>query len=94
MFVSRAAYFIPGLASGLSLFVEEKRRRAELSMYVLPKALESFWRVATGKVPGGVRPGKTGEALVGRLSSCFRVPVFYLFLVDGDRDGYGYGTCI
>ncbi|KAK0245422.1 hypothetical protein EDD85DRAFT_800898 [Armillaria nabsnona] len=64
MFVSRAAYFIPGLASGLSLFVEEKRRRAELSMYVLPKALESFWRVATGKVPGGVRPGKTGEALL------------------------------
>ncbi|KAK0465639.1 hypothetical protein IW261DRAFT_1523426 [Armillaria novae-zelandiae] len=65
MFVSRAAYFIPGLASGL-------RRRAELSMYVLPKALESFWRVATGKVPGGVRVGKTGETLVGRLSLCFR----------------------
>ncbi len=41
--------FHTGLASGLSLFVEEKRRRAELSMYVLPKALESFWRVATGE---------------------------------------------
>ncbi len=64
LFMSRAAYWWPGLPTGLSLLIEEKKRRAELSMYVLPKALESFWNVTTGKVPGGFKGGKAGEALV------------------------------
>jgi len=37
------------MLAGLSLFVEEKRRRAELAMYVLPKGLESAWVMARGK---------------------------------------------
>lgn len=35
-----------GFATCLSLFVEEKKRRGELAMYVMPKALESAWSIA------------------------------------------------
>ena len=35
---------LAGFLSCLSLFVEHHRRRNELTMYVLPKALESFWK--------------------------------------------------
>ncbi|KAF9019287.1 hypothetical protein BDZ89DRAFT_322661 [Hymenopellis radicata] len=66
LFVSRASYWIPGVATGLSMFAEEKKRRAELAMYVLPKALESLWNITTGKV-GGIRAGKPGEALLAAL---------------------------
>ncbi|KAF9014766.1 hypothetical protein BDZ89DRAFT_962571 [Hymenopellis radicata] len=66
LFVSRASYWIPGVATGLSMFAEEKKRRAELAMYVLPKALESLWNITTGKV-GGIRAGKPGEALLTAL---------------------------
>jgi hypothetical protein len=49
--------------SGLSLFVEAKRRRGELAMYVLPKGLESVWIMARGK--GWVfKTGNWGEGLV------------------------------
>lgn len=65
LFVSRAAYWFPGLATGLAMFLEEKKRRAELAMYVLPKAMESWYNIATGKVGnGGFRAGKPGEALL------------------------------
>jgi len=61
--VSRASFWILGYAAGLSLFVEEKRRRGELAMYVLPKGLESLWVAARRK--GLVfRTGKWGETLV------------------------------
>jgi hypothetical protein len=38
-----------GFSTALTLFVEEKRRRAELTMYALPKGLESFWIMLRGK---------------------------------------------
>lgn len=61
--VSNTSFWLAGFAAGLSLFVEEKRRRGELAMYVLPKALESLWVTARGK--GLVfRTGKWGEPLV------------------------------
>ncbi|QRW16542.1 hypothetical protein RhiXN_04543 [Rhizoctonia solani] len=46
------------LAAGLSLLVEDKRRRGELAMYVLPRGLESAWGVMRRRgwvpiVPGG-----------------------------------------
>ena len=66
LFISKAAYWLPGVATGLSMFAEEKKRRAELAMYVLPKALESLWNIMTGKV-GGFRAGKPGEALLTAL---------------------------
>jgi len=47
----------------MSLFLEAKRRRGELAMYVLPKALESAWVMARGK--GLVfRTGEYGQVLV------------------------------
>ncbi|KAG9098576.1 hypothetical protein FRC06_006198 [Ceratobasidium sp. 370] len=56
--ISRASFWLGGLLAGLSLFVEEKRRRAELAMYVLPRGLESAWSVMRRRgwvpiVPGG-----------------------------------------
>ncbi|KAG8679068.1 hypothetical protein FRC08_017245, partial [Ceratobasidium sp. 394] len=56
--ISRASFWLGGLLAGLSLFVEEKRRRAELAMYVLPRGLESAWGVMRRRgwvpiVPGG-----------------------------------------
>ena len=35
-----------GFATCLSLFVEAKKRRGELALYVMPKALESAWSIA------------------------------------------------
>ncbi|KZV64565.1 hypothetical protein PENSPDRAFT_162497 [Peniophora sp. CONT] len=60
---SRASYYLGGFLAGLSLLVEAPRRRPELAMYVLPKGLESGWRVARGQ---GLVPNKTryGEALL------------------------------
>ncbi|TBU28745.1 hypothetical protein BD311DRAFT_757898 [Dichomitus squalens] len=61
--ISKQSFFLGGLLSGLSLFVEEKRRREELAMYVLPKALESAWVMARGK--GWVfGMGQFGDALL------------------------------
>jgi hypothetical protein len=61
--ISKASFAILGAAAGLSLFVEEKRRRGELAMYVLPKGLEGAWVMARGK--GWVfRTGKWGEMLL------------------------------
>ncbi|WFC99264.1 hypothetical protein MYAM1_002008 [Malassezia yamatoensis] len=40
---------VPGFLSCLSLFVEQPHRRSELSAYVLPKALESYWKLGRQK---------------------------------------------
>ncbi|KAH9482253.1 hypothetical protein JR316_0004351 [Psilocybe cubensis] len=63
LLVSKVSFWLPGFIGGLALFVEEKRRRGELAMYVLPKGLESAWVMARGK--GYVfRTGKWGETLL------------------------------
>lgn len=54
----KAWYWFAGLSTGLPLFIEEKKRRRELAMYVLPRGLESVWSVLRAKsyvpfVPGG-----------------------------------------
>ncbi|KAJ8095984.1 hypothetical protein PM082_015205 [Marasmius tenuissimus] len=65
---SKFSFWVPGFLAGLALFIEEKRRRAELAMYVLPKGLEATWLMATGKVGlehWGGRKGKVvGEAVL------------------------------
>ena len=38
-------YFIFGVASGATILMESKGRRSELAMYVLPKAVESVYRI-------------------------------------------------
>ncbi|KIK70861.1 hypothetical protein GYMLUDRAFT_32929 [Collybiopsis luxurians FD-317 M1] len=62
LLISKYSFFVPGLFSGLALLLEEKRRRPELAMYVLPKGLESLWIVATGKV--GLKRWKGSESLL------------------------------
>lgn len=64
--ISKYSFWVPGFLSGLSLFLEEPRRRGELTMYVLPKALESAWAGARGKgfVRGG---GAAGEAVLAAI---------------------------
>ncbi|KZT60770.1 hypothetical protein CALCODRAFT_428897 [Calocera cornea HHB12733] len=57
-FASRFSFWLGGFMTCTSLFVEEKKRRGELAMYVLPKALESAWgmlksRRLVFKVPRG-----------------------------------------
>lgn len=64
-------YWMGGLLSGLSLFVEAKRRRGELAMYVLPKGLESAWVMARGK-GYAFGTGNFGESIVS-----IRVPLLF-----------------
>lgn len=52
-----------GFSTCLSLFAEEKRRRAELAMYCLPKALESAWFTARKRSWVPIVP--FGEAILG-----------------------------
>ncbi|GAA5951381.1 hypothetical protein JCM21900_004390 [Sporobolomyces salmonicolor] len=54
----KSYYWFSGFATCLSLFIEERKRRRELAMYVLPRGLESFWSVLRRRsyvpfVPGG-----------------------------------------
>lgn len=80
LLISKFSFWLPGFAAGLSLFVEAKRRRGELAMYVLPKGLESMWVMARGK--GLVfRTGKWGETLLTALGMAMvmvRDPFFFL----------------
>ncbi|KIJ57278.1 hypothetical protein M422DRAFT_219181 [Sphaerobolus stellatus SS14] len=63
LLIGKLSFWLGGLLSGLALFIEAKHRRPELAMYVLPKGLESAWRVASGKgIIAG--PKKYGEALL------------------------------
>ena len=88
--MSKISFWFLGILAGLSLFVEEKRRRGELAMYVLPKGLESAWVMARGK--GLVfKTGQWGEILVSLITGI----VFRLcspLLVDRRWDGNGHGT--
>lgn len=79
--ISKPAFWLTGVVTGVSLFVEAKRRRGELAMYVLPKGLESAWLMARGK--GLVfRTGKWGDVILTSMGmgmvmvrSFFRVDV-------------------
>lgn len=57
---------LPGFMTGLSLLVEHRRRRSELSAYVLPKALETFWK--SGRSRGIFPPVPYGEYLIAAAS--------------------------
>jgi len=55
-------YWIGGFCSGLSLFVEAERRRGELAMYIMLKALESPWVAVNGKDNPSARRRVLGKA--------------------------------
>ncbi|KAG8982201.1 hypothetical protein FRC05_000343, partial [Tulasnella sp. 425] len=50
--LSKPLWWLGGILSGMSLFIEDARRRPELAMYVLPKGLESGWKLVRGEVLG------------------------------------------
>jgi hypothetical protein len=39
----RVAYFLAGIISSMSIFIEKKSRRSELALYTLPRAVDSFY---------------------------------------------------
>jgi hypothetical protein len=41
----KLVYWFAGLVSGLSILLEKKVRRAELALYVLPRAGDSLWYI-------------------------------------------------
>ncbi|KAL6656559.1 hypothetical protein ACP70R_004339 [Stipagrostis hirtigluma subsp. patula] len=41
----KSVYWFAGLVSGLSILLEKKVRRAELALYVLPRAGDSLWNI-------------------------------------------------
>lgn len=56
-------FWLIGFMTCFSLFAEEKRRRAELAMYCLPRALESAWSVARRRAWVPIVP--FGETMLG-----------------------------
>ena len=63
LLISKFSFLFSGVLSGLSILVEDKRRRTELAMYVLPKGFESLWITLRGR--GLVfKTGDWGEILV------------------------------
>jgi hypothetical protein len=75
--VGKHIWWALGAAAGTSVLLEERRRRAELALYVLPKALESAWATARGR--GLVRSfGASGDAAlaaagVGMVMATYQV---------------------
>ncbi|KAF9000326.1 hypothetical protein BDQ17DRAFT_1360047 [Cyathus striatus] len=62
--ITKPSFLILGLFAGLSLLIEEPRRRPELAMYVLPKGLESLWVMLRGKGWGDVWLTAVGMGMV------------------------------
>ncbi|WVF69152.1 hypothetical protein IAT40_003927 [Kwoniella sp. CBS 6097] len=59
----KETFWLIGFSTCLSLLVEEKKRRAELAMYVLPRALESAWSSARKRAWVPIVP--FGETILG-----------------------------
>ncbi|KAF7360547.1 hypothetical protein MVEN_00785800 [Mycena venus] len=77
--ISKGTWWVSGFATGLALLIEDRRRRAELAMYVLPKGLESLWVVARG------------HGLIwhtGQLGTCFPLDLPAGFLMTRDDHPY------
>jgi phosphotransferase system glucose/maltose/N-acetylglucosamine-specific IIC component len=56
-------FWFIGFMTCFSLFAEEKKRRAELAMYCLPRALESAWSVGRKRAWVPIVP--FGETILG-----------------------------
>lgn len=58
-FNHRSVYFLFGLVSSLSIFIERKARRSELALYTLPRGVDSLFQV--GPLP---RPTSTMQDVI------------------------------
>jgi hypothetical protein len=65
MLIAPGTWWISGLPTGLALLLEDPRRRAELALYVLPKALESVWAIAFGRG----RTGAWGDGVLAGIGT-------------------------
>ncbi|KAK7044527.1 hypothetical protein R3P38DRAFT_167822 [Favolaschia claudopus] len=75
LLISKATWWIPGFATGLALLIEDRRRRGELAMYVLPKGLESLWVVARGH--GYIRhTGNWGEGVLAGVGMAMVMTIY------------------
>lgn len=63
LLMRKETFWAVGFSCCASLFVEEKKRRAELAMYVLPRALESVWSSARKRAWVPLVP--FGETILG-----------------------------
>jgi hypothetical protein len=99
LLIGKMSFWLGGLLSGISLFIEAKHRRPELAMYVLPKGLESVWRMARGKGMV-IGPKKYGECLVCVFFWAYLCLYDIVGLNFGvlsalcSWDGDGYGECM
>lgn len=73
--ISRFSFWPPGVLTAFALFIEQKRRREEFAMYVLPKALESAWAMAVGR-GWAFETGGKGHILVSPI------PMFSFMILD------------
>jgi hypothetical protein len=70
----KLAYLLAGFISGLSLFIEKKGRRMELTLYVMARAIDSFFVMMRGK--GWIFTIPNGEVAIFMLSTAV---VMYAF---------------
>lgn len=92
VFISKSSFGLIGLVAGLALVIEDQRRHAELVMYILPKAMESAWRIAGGSGHFRKVTNLNGEVVVSTYHPLPLVDVD-LFETDGCcGDGYDYGV--
>jgi len=92
IFISESSFGLIGLIAGLALVIEDQRRHAELVMYILPKAMESAWRIAGGSGHFRKVTNLNGEVVVGTYQP---LPSVDLDLSETDGccgDGYDYGV--
>jgi len=83
MFISKSSFGLIGLIAGLALVIEEQRRHAELLMYILPRAMESAWKIAGGSKYFRKVTNMDGEVIVSAFhpSSSIGFDLFYFFCV-------------
>ncbi|KAJ9123945.1 hypothetical protein QFC22_000736 [Naganishia vaughanmartiniae] len=70
-------FWLIGFATCFSLFAEEKKRRAELAMYVLPRGLEAAWSSARKRAWVPIVPfGETilGMAAMAMVMDAYKMP--------------------
>eukprot|EP01095_Lingulamoeba_sp_RSL-Kostka_P014278 TRINITY_DN6182_c0_g1_i2.p1 TRINITY_DN6182_c0_g1~~TRINITY_DN6182_c0_g1_i2.p1 ORF type:complete len:149 (+),score=25.15 TRINITY_DN6182_c0_g1_i2:112-558(+) len=70
---ARYSYFIAGLISSLSIYIEKKSKREELAMYVLPRAVDSLY------LRKNIIGFKNGEILIFALSMSYLLYIYRKF---------------
>ena len=92
IFISKSSFGLIGLIAGLALVIEDQRRHAELVMYILPKAMESAWRIAGGSGHFRKVTSLDGEVVVSTYHPLPSADVDLFKTDDCCGDGHDYGV--